>query len=111
MTNFIIKYTNILWGFPTKGDCSIIKSAALYNVLVQIYNAILIVVPILVVTLCTIDIARAVIAQDDKDMKAAGAKAIKRVIIGVAMMFLPLIVDTILKLAGVGSGVCELGFN
>ena len=76
MINFIIKYTNILWGvLPTEDDCTIINKE-LQDVLTYVYNAILIVVPIIVVALSTIDMARAAIAQDDKDMKAAASKGI-----------------------------------
>lgn len=111
MKNFIINNTNILWGFPTKGNCTILGQGkgSLSDILIEIYDVILIAVPILVIVLCTVDIAKAVIAQDEKDMKAAQAKAIKRLIIGVAIMFVPLLLDTILKLAGIGSGVCHIG--
>ena len=111
MINFIIKYTNILWGvLPTEDDCSIINKE-LQDVLTYVYNAILIVVPIIVVALSTIDMARAAIAQDDKDMKAAASKAVKRIFIGIAIMFVPLLLDTILKLAGIASGVCHIGLG
>ena len=110
MTNLVTKYINILWGLPiTQGDCTVLGTE-LTGALQDVYTAILIAVPILVIALCTVDIARAVIAQDDKDMKAAQAKAIKRVIIGVAIMFVPILLDAILKLAGLTTGTCGLGF-
>ena len=111
MMNFIIKYTNILWGLPiTEGDCSILGQD-LVDVLTDVYNAVLIATPIIVLALSTVDIARAVIAQDDKDMKAASSKAVKRLIIGVAIMFVPLLLDAILKLAGLTTGVCTIGLK
>ena len=69
-------------------------------------NIILILVPIAVVVLCTIDMARAVMEQNDKEMKVATTKAVKRIIIGVAIMFIPLLINTVLKIAGFASGSC-----
>ena len=49
-----------------------------------------------------------IIAGDEKDMKSAQKRSITRVIIGVCIYFLPMIVNTILQLAGIGSGTCGL---
>ena len=114
MANFIIKCTNILYMLPfTEEENCVgdVLNQATYDILKYIYNAILIVVPIIVVALSTVDMARAAIAQDDKDMKAAASKAVKRIFIGIAIMFIPLILDTILKIAGLASGVCHIGLG
>lgn len=55
------------------------------------------------------DIAKGVIAQDDKATRAALSSAVKRVIIGVAIFFTPLLLDFTLKMAGFASGTCSIG--
>lgn len=71
-----------------------------------------IIVPILIIVLGTLDLARAVIAAKEDDMKKAQAKFVKRVILGVAFFFIPLFVNIIMDLAdivweGLGLQTCE----
>lgn len=99
---------NILGIFTNITDCESILGAELTDVLKDIYRFIQIAVPILVTALSTLDIVRAVIAQEDKDMEAAKSKAIKRVIIGLAFFFVPIILDVLLDFAGISSGTCHL---
>lgn len=58
-----------------------------------------IIVPILVILLGTIDFAKAVIAGKEDNMKKAQTDFIKRVVIGVAVFFVPLLVDIVMGLA------------
>lgn len=88
--------------------CSIIGEETL-AILREVYGIVQIGIPILVTVLCIIDFVRAIAAQDEKDMKAAQAKAVKRIIIGLAAFFIPLLLDVILKLAGLASGTCSIG--
>lgn len=107
MKYLILKNTNIL-GVLIKTDCDLLGKG-LTDVLKDVYLAIEIAIPALVVLLCTVDIARAVIAQDEKDMKAAQATAIKRVIIGLVIFFVPIVLDLIFNLIGVANGTCGIG--
>lgn len=60
-----------------------------------------IIVPILVILLGTIDFAKAVIAGKEDQMRKAQMDFVKRIIIGVAVFFVPLIVDIVMELADI----------
>lgn len=101
MRNFIINNINIL------DDCSILGTE-FNNILQEIFTIIKIAVPILVIVLCSVDIARAVIAQDDKAVKEALSSSIKRIIIGVVVFFVPTLINVLLEFAGNISGTCGI---
>ena len=107
----IINNLNILGIFTDVTDCKSILGADLTSVLHDIYRAMQVAIPVLVTALCTVDIVKAVVAQDDKDMEAAKSKAVKRLIIGIATMFVPLIIDLLLDLAGLASGTCHIAIG
>lgn len=89
--NFIIKNANIL------DECGIFTKD-MYNLLSDWYGYILIAVPCLVFVLCIVDLAKAVTAQDENAIKKAQSDAIKRVIIGVVIFFIPICVNIALGL-------------
>lgn len=60
-----------------------------------------IIVPILIILLGTIDFAKAVLAGKEDNMKKAQTDFIKRVMIGVAVFFVPLLVDVVMWLADI----------
>lgn len=60
-----------------------------------------IIVPILIILLGTLDFAKAVIAGKEDNMKKAQTDFIKRVLIGVAVFFVPLLVDVVMELADI----------
>lgn len=99
----------ILGMFTNFTDCGSVLGPDLTSVLQDVYRAVQIAIPILVILLCSVDMVRAVVSQDEKDMQAAQAKAIKRVIIGMAVFFVPLILDVLLDLVGIASGTCGIG--
>lgn len=101
MRNFIINNINIL------DDCSILGTE-FNNILQEIFTIIKIAVPILVIVLCSVDIARAVTAQDDKAVKEALSSSIKRIIIGVVVFFVPTLINVLLEFAGNISGTCGI---
>lgn len=105
----IINNLNVLGIFTDITDCGSVLGADLTEVLKDIYKAIQIAVPVLVILLCSVDIAKAVVAQEDKDMQAAISKSIKRVIIGLVIFFVPLVIDVLLDLVGLASGTCGIG--
>lgn len=89
-------------------ECSILDGG-MYELLQYLIKVVMIVVPILVVVLVIVDLVKAVTAGKEDEMKAAQAKAIKRIIIGLVIFFIPLLVDVVLKIAGFASGICEIG--
>ena len=64
----------------------------------KIVNIISIIVPIILVLLITIDIAKAVMASDDNQIKTAQKLAIKRIIWGLVIFFVPLSVNAVFSL-------------
>ena len=106
MIDFIVSNLNVL-GLISK-DCSVL-GADTKEVLKDVYTAIRIAVPALVILLCSVDMIKAVIAQDDKEMQAALQKSIKRIAIGLAIFFIPTILDVILDLVGIAAGTCSIG--
>ena len=90
------------------GDCTILGKPLAEN-LDYIYTAIEITIPIIVLVLCTIDLTKAVIAQEEGEMKKAQSRAIKRIAIGLCIFFVPLLTDVILDIAGIATGVCGIG--
>ena len=58
-----------------------------------------IIVPILIILLGILDFGKAVIAGKEDQMKKAQMDFVKRVVIGVAVFFVPVIVDIIMELA------------
>lgn len=82
-------------------------SPAEYKLISEVYHAFLLIVPALVVLLCTVDMARAVIAQDDGAIKKAQGDAIKRIIAGIIMFFIPVLLNLILN--GISGNGINLG--
>lgn len=71
-----------------------------------------IIVPILVILLGSLDLAKAVIASKEDEMKKAQTTFIKRIILGVVVFFVPVLVDIIMQFSdivweGLGYSVCE----
>ena len=57
-------------------------------------------VPVLIIVMCSIDMFKAVISSSEDKMKKAQQTMIKRIAIGIAFVFIPTIVNFILKAAG-----------
>ena len=60
-----------------------------------------IIVPVLVIVLGMIDLAKAVVASKEDEMKKAQATFVKRLIIGVAFFLIPVFVDIMMWLADI----------
>ena len=52
-------------------------------------------IPILLIVMGSIDLGKAVLASDDKEIKGATSKLIKRAIAAVAVFFIPMLVNLI----------------
>ena len=86
---------NKLLGLERIDDsCQGLLDKTLVEKINEILNWIRVIVPILVIVLSTIDFSKAVLVQDKDELKQATSKLVKRLIIAVAIFFVP----TLLKL-------------
>lgn len=115
MLNLIINNLNILETktiadlFVSGSDCNALLGESFMGVVNDIYLWIRIIVPIMVVLLTTLDMAKAVVAQKEDEMVVARTRTIKRIIIGLAIFFIPDILDIMLLAVGVATGTCGIG--
>ena len=106
-----IKSTQFFHHTPIEGDDSDINCSELFgskedpgsirSIVDDILQYPRIIVPILVIALGIIDLTKAVIAGKEEDMKKAQKTFVKRILIGVAFFFVPVIVDIIMSLADI----------
>jgi phage-related protein len=68
----------------------------------NIFGLIQIVVPIILIVVGAFDLAKAVMASDEKEIKGATSKFIKRAIAAVAVFFAVTIVDALMGIVGKG---------
>lgn len=91
------------WSDPEKACEDFFGSADDEDSLRYMINTIMgyirIIVPILIILFGTVDFAKAVIAGKEENMKKAQGDFAKRVLIGVAIFFVPLLVNVIMDLA------------
>lgn len=91
--------TEIDIDYTTNVTCDELFDASIKEIINDILGYVRIIVPILVITLGTLDFAKAVIASKEDEMKKAQKTFIKRVVIGVAFFFTPAIVNVLMNLA------------
>ena len=72
------------------------------KVVVQFIKIVMIVVPIALIIYGTIDLGKAVIASEDKEVKAAQSRLIKRIIYAIVIFFVPMIVGVIMNIVATG---------
>ena len=60
-------------------------------------------IPILLILLGTIDLGKAVISSDEKEIKAAQSRLIKRFIYAAAVFFVPLLVTVVMNVVATGA--------
>ncbi len=72
------------------------------SVVKALFNIIKILVPIALLIMGVIDLSKAVLASDDKEIKAAESKLVKRAIAAVAVFFAVTLVDVIMGIVGKG---------
>ncbi len=105
MISMLLDSMNIL---VASTDCSVLGEK-FTEILNEVFNWIQLIVPTLVIVLCSVDCANAVISQDEKAISGTTNKIIKRVVIGVAIFFVPMLLNILLKLAGIATGTCGIG--
>ena len=64
-------------------------------------------IPILLILFGTLDLGKAVVSNDDKEIKAATGKLIKRAIMAIAVFFVVLLVRIVFDWIGAGTGAGE----
>lgn len=85
-------------------SCSGTLGPGVVKILNWVYSGVLVATPVLVVVFSMKDLLTAVTGGKEDEMKKAQATMVKRIIIGVVIFFIPIILKSILKLAGlVGS--------
>ena len=81
-------------------ECSMCKSNAVFSVIYvvkQILQIVFVLVPIILIVLVTIDLAKNVVAGKEDDMKKNKNIAIKRIIYAIAIFFVPAIVNLLMN--------------
>lgn len=87
-------------------SCANILGAKMVELLNYVFFIIRVATPVLVVFFITMDFVKAVAASKEEDMKKAQNSAIKRIIIGVVIFFIPTIIKLILWLVGRTDTAC-----
>lgn len=72
----------------------------------NLFNFCKIIIPLLVIGLSVFDFIKAVAGKDEKDMKKAFTRLMKRLALAVVFFFLPIILNFFLELVGTNSNVC-----
>ncbi len=88
-----------------------IKAPSLAYMIHQVLLYVRIIVPILIILLGSLDLAKAVTAGKEDEMRKAQMTLVKRVVAGVAIFFVPVLVDLIMRLADMvweGLGHCNM---
>lgn len=112
MMDLIINNTNVLASGVIEmfnGDCAAKLGGQFLSILKEVFMWIQISVPCLVLVLCTVDIFKAVVAQDEKEMKSCLRHIVKRVAVGVAIFFVPMLINILFGFVGVANGTCGIG--
>lgn len=72
----------------------------------NLFNLLKIIVPLLVIGLSIYDFIKAVTAKDNKDLKEAFKRMLKRFVYAIILFFLPVILNLVLDLIVTNSDVC-----
>ena len=79
----------------------VIKNSELLKFIKSVYNIIRFLVPVLIIVFSTIDFVGVVISGENEKMEKAKKKFALRIIIGIVFIFVPIILEILLKLAGI----------
>ena len=75
-------------------------SVVVWTLIGQVVNLFKIVIPIIIVLLAMVDLGKAVMAGEEKEIKTAQKMLIKRLIYGVVIFFVVTLVQTVFGLVG-----------
>ena len=84
--------------------CNNLSTLGVILFIKKLLKIISIIVPVLLVLLVSIDFSKAVIASDDNEMKKVQSLAVKRILIALAVFFIPIIIETTFSLTDKTSG-------
>lgn len=65
-------------------------------------------IPVILVILGTVDLAKAVISSDDKEVKAAQSRLIKRILYAAVIFFMTTIVSLVMNIIATSSGGSDI---
>ena len=71
-----------------------------------VFDVLKVVVPVLIIALSSIDFIKAVAGKDEKEIKSAFQRLIKRLALAIVFFFLPVLLSFLLKLFGSTADVC-----
>ncbi len=86
-------YNNAAFSFCD--DKAVLK---IFRMAGTVYDIIKILVPVLLIALATVEVGKATLSGDEKDIKKAGTSSVKKAIAAVVIFFLPIIIETALNL-------------
>ncbi len=75
----------------------------LVKVIVQVIKILMIIIPIALIVFGTLDLGKAVIASDDKEIKAAQSLLVKRLLYAAVIFFVPMLVGVVMNIVAVGA--------
>ena len=85
------------------------SSKEIWTLLGDVINIFKVVIPIIIVLLAMVDLGKAVMAGEEKEIKAAQKMLIKRLIYGVIIFFVVTLVQTVFGLVAGGSDSTSSG--
>ena len=74
----------------------------LVKVIVAVIKLVMVIIPIALIVYGTIDLGKAVISSDEKEVKSAQSRLIKRFIYAGLIVFVPMLVGVVMDLVSVG---------
>lgn len=74
----------------------------LVKVIYAAIKLVMIIIPIALIIYGTIDLGKAVIASDEKEVKSAQSRLIKRIIYAALIFFIPMLVGVVMNIVAVG---------
>lgn len=69
----------------------------------QVYSLIRYLIPVLIIILSLVDFIKVVSTGDDKDYKTAWNKFIKRIIVGIVILLVPVLVSALINISGIAN--------
>ena len=74
----------------------------LVKVIVAVIKLVMVIIPVALIVYGTIDLGKAVIASDEKEVKSAQSRLIKRMIYAALIFFVPMLVGVVMNLVSAG---------
>lgn len=107
--NFIMCVYLVFFGFKTIVLADSLQCNAWGETLQDFQNLFdfcKILIPLLIIGLSMFDFIKAIVGKDDKDLKKAFNRLLKRLALAVVFFFLPMIINYFLEIVGTNSSVC-----